>query len=80
MNSRIEKPTRNASARAMLLVLGLPSRPSRIMKNSAEPRLPMMADERQEHQVFHGGDYPVTPCPFAALLADHPGRPGGGRR
>ena len=58
MNSRIEKPTRKASARAMLLVLGLPSRPSRIMKNSAEPRLPMMATNARSTRYFMGAIIP----------------------
>ena len=42
-NSRTEKPILKASARAMLLVLALPSAPSFIMKNSAAARLAMMA-------------------------------------
>lgn len=42
-NSKIENPTRKASALAMLLVFRLPSVPSRIMKKSAEPRLARMA-------------------------------------
>lgn len=39
INSKIENPTRNASARAMLLVLRLPSVPSFSMKKSADPKL-----------------------------------------
>lgn len=42
-NSKTENPTRNAKARAMLLVFRLPSVPSFIMKKSAEARLAMMA-------------------------------------
>lgn len=38
-NSAIEKPTRNASARAVFRVRPL----SRIMKNRADPRLAMIA-------------------------------------
>ena len=36
----------------MLLVLGRPSCPSRIMKNSAEPRLPMMARKARITRYF----------------------------
>ena len=39
----MENPTRMAKAFTMLLVLACPSRPSRIMKNKAVPKLPMMA-------------------------------------
>ena len=39
INIRIENPTRNASARAMLLVLRLPSVPSFSMKKRADPKL-----------------------------------------
>ena len=41
--SNTEKPTRNASARAMLLVFALPWVPSFIMKKSAEARLARIA-------------------------------------
>ena len=51
-NSRMEKPTRKASARAMLFVFGRPSCPSRIMKNSAEPRLPMIARKARITRYF----------------------------
>lgn len=43
INSKTENPTRKAKARAMLLVLRLPSVPFFIMKKSAEARLAMMA-------------------------------------
>ena len=39
INSKIENPTRNASARAMLLVLRLPSVPSFSMKKCADRKL-----------------------------------------
>jgi hypothetical protein len=42
-NSNTESPTRNAKARAMLLVLRLPSVPFLIMKKSAKARLATMA-------------------------------------
>ena len=42
-NSSTDSPIRNASARAMLLVLDLPLVPSFNMKNRAAPKLPMMA-------------------------------------
>jgi len=51
-NSRMENPTRNASARTMLPVLGRPSSPSRIMKNSAEPRLAMIARKATMTKYF----------------------------
>lgn len=43
INSSTEKPIRKASARAMLLVLALPSLPSFNMKKSAAARLARMA-------------------------------------
>lgn len=57
-----QNPTRNASARAMWLVLALPSRPSFIMKKSAVPRLPRMATNANATRYVMGGDYPVTPA------------------
>lgn len=51
-NNKIEKPTRMASARAMLLVLALPSRPSFIMKKSAEAKLPRMAMKTMMTKYF----------------------------
>lgn len=48
----MEKPTRKASARAMLLVLGLPFLPSVIMKYSAEPRLARMATKPRATRIF----------------------------
>ena len=42
-NSSTEMPIRKASARAMLLVLALPSVPSFIMKKSAAAKLAMIA-------------------------------------
>jgi len=42
-NNTIENPTRNASARHMLLVLAFPFVPSFIMKKSAVAKLPSMA-------------------------------------
>ena len=42
-NSKIENPTRKASARAMLLVFRLPPEPSLSIKKSAEAKLAMMA-------------------------------------
>ena len=43
MNNTTDKPMRNASAFAMLLVFALPSVPSFIMKKSAVARLARMA-------------------------------------
>lgn len=54
-NSNIENPTRNASARAMLLVLALPPVPSFIMKKSAEARLPRMAKNASATRYFMHG-------------------------
>ena len=59
-NSRIEKPTRNASARAMLLVLGLPSVAVAHHEEQGRTQAADDGHERQEHEVFHDADYPVT--------------------
>ena len=64
-NKTIEKPTRKANARTMLLVLASPLRPSRIMKNNATPKLPMMATKAKATIHFMAAiiGLVVTPCP-----------------
>ena len=57
-NSRTEKPTRNASARAMLLVLGLPSLAVAHHEEQGRTQAADDGHERQEHKVFHEVDYP----------------------
>ena len=54
MNSNTENPIRNASARAMPLVLALPLVPSFIMKKSAVPKLPMMAKKAMATRYVMG--------------------------
>ena len=54
-NNNIENPTRNASARAMLLVLALPAVPSFIMKKSADAKLPRMAKNASATRYFMCG-------------------------
>jgi hypothetical protein len=52
--SKTEKPTLKAKALAMRLVLAWPLRPSRIMKNNAEPKLTKMAMKARATKNFMG--------------------------
>jgi len=64
-NSSIENPTRKPSARAVFRVLPL----SRIMKNRAEPRLPMISRNAMAMTIFTKqivARGPVRPGPAGA--------------
>lgn len=54
-NTKIEKPTRNARALNILLVLGLLPVPSFSMYRRAKPRLPMMAANAMMTMIFMCG-------------------------
>ncbi len=60
-NSSTDKATRRASARIMLPVLGLPSRPSRTMNTPADNSAPRMPTNATASRIFMRADYP--PCP-----------------
>ena len=55
MNSRMDRPTRRLRERTMLLVLGLPSRPSRIMNTRALARLARMSTKATTMKIFMHG-------------------------
>ncbi len=63
-NSATEIATRAASARIMLPVLGLPSRPSRSMKTPAEASAPRMPTNASAIRIFMRQDYPPRPVPW----------------
>lgn len=68
-NSSTDRPTRTASARIMLPVFGLPSRPSRIMKTPANASAPMMRTKATPIRYFMGTDYSTRTLAAIVLIA-----------
>ncbi len=77
-NSAIENATLNPKARIVLRVRPL----SRIMKNSAEPRLPMISKKARAMTVFTAAIVARSPGPsgWRAPGRRHPVAPDGGAR